>query len=220
MILLSVAAAVAYGAGWYPDGVLAQAVAKGAAVGLLALFVLISSQNLNHLLLFLALCASVAGDVFLVLPHTEAFLHGLLGFLTAHIMFVILYFRNRLPGSDISRARFNAAVLVWVATGISYIVMYPHLGALLWPVIGYSALLALMTTTALLSGYSLKLVGLGAVLFLISDALLGANQFLNVPAFVGQLVWGVYFTAQLLMTLGVMLGEDRRSTSFGSYRFD
>ncbi|TNE61713.1 MAG: lysoplasmalogenase [Alphaproteobacteria bacterium] len=220
LILLSFLVAVAYGAHVYPADAILKAVMKGAAVGLLALFVLMNIRSVNHFLLFLALAASVAGDVLLALPIEQAFVKGLLAFGGAHVVFLLLYMRNRLPGREMTRPRINAATLVWVATGIAYFLMWPHLGALLWYVVGYSALLALMATSAILSIYPPRLVGLGAILFLVSDALLGARQFLDVPAVFGYLVWASYYLAQLLMTLGVMLAEDRRSSSFGTYRFD
>ena len=75
LLVASIAAAIVYGGGWYPTEWLWPAIVKGSAVGLLAIFVLISMQSINHLLLFLALAASVGGDVLLAIPHVDSFTH-------------------------------------------------------------------------------------------------------------------------------------------------
>lgn len=220
LILLSFVIAVLYGGGWYPDyGQTVSAIIKGSAVGLLAIFVLVSTQSLNHFLLFLALAASVAGDVLLALPIENAFVKGLSAFLVAQIMFIILYLKNRASLEDLSAARTRGAALLWAVAAVALFILYPHLGDLLVPVCVYTAALVGMATAALLSKFPVKLVGLGAILFVISDSVLGARQFLNMPDFTGYIVWSTYYMAELLMTLGVMLSVDRH-TNFGGYRFD
>lgn len=220
LVLLSFIVAVLYGGGWYPDyGPTISAVIKGSAVGLLAIFVLISTQSLNHIILFLALCASVAGDVLLALPIDNAFVKGLSAFLVAQILFIILYLKNRMPFEDLSMMRLSVAGFLWATAVISIFILFPHLGELLVPVIIYSVALVGMATAALLTKFPVKLVGLGAILFVISDSVLGARQFLTVPDFTGYIVWATYYLAELLMTLGVMLSVERH-TNFGGYRFD
>ena len=54
LLLMSFIAAVLYGGGWYPSEGLWPVIVKGSAVSLLALFVLISMQSVNHFLLLLA----------------------------------------------------------------------------------------------------------------------------------------------------------------------
>lgn len=220
LILLSFIVAVLYGGGWYPDyGPLVTAAIKGTAVGLLAIFVLISMQSVNHFLLLLALTASVAGDVFLALPIENAFIKGLSAFLVAQLLFIILYLKNRMPFAELSAARLRVCGLLWATAGIAIFFLYPHLGELMIPVFVYTAALVGMATTALFSKFPVKLTGLGALLFVVSDSVLGARQFLTVPEFTGYIVWGTYYLAELLMTLGVMLSVERR-TNFGGYRFD
>ncbi len=220
LILLSFIIAVLYGGGWYPDyGQTITAVIKGSAVGLLAIFVLLSTQSLNHFLLFLALSASVAGDVLLALPIESSFIKGLGAFLVAQLIFIVLYLTNRMPFADMSAIRVKIAGLLWAAAGITIFFLYPHLGDLMVPVFVYTTALLGMVTTALFSKFPVKLVGLGAILFVISDSVLGARQFLTMPDFTGYIVWGTYYMAELLMTLGVMLAVERH-THFGGYRFD
>lgn len=219
VVLLSLAGALAYGGGWYPDWPFMNLLMKGSAVGLLALFVLINIVNVNHVFLFVALAASTTGDILLATSHDAAFLRGMLGFAAAHVAYILLYLKNRMPVADLSRGRVRTAALMWALTGLSLFLFYPNLGSMLIPVSVYSLLLTLMVTVALFSRYSARLVGLGAVLFFISDGMIGASRFMEAPTYVGYLIWAAYYIGQLLMVLGVMLTDDRH-TNFGTIRFD
>lgn len=219
LLLMSFLAAVLYGGGWYPETGMWPVIIKGSAVGFLAVFVLTNLQSSNHALLFLALCASVTGDVLLAIPHESSFTRGLTAFLGAHVIFILLYLKNRLRAEDVTSLRVRLAALLWALVAISGYLLYPHLGELLMPVLVYSAVLAAMATTALFSKYPVKLVALGAILFVISDSILGVRQFMPAPDFTQYIVWATYYLAVLLMTLGVMLNDDRR-TNYGGYRFD
>ncbi len=219
LLLASFIVAVVYGGGWYPADWLWSVIVKGSAVGLLAIFVLISMQSLNHFLLFLALAVSVSGDVLISLPEENSFTHGLMAFLCAHIVFIVLFIKNRMLTEDITASRVRVAALMWALAAVSGYFLYPHLGNMLIPVLVYSVTLAAMATTAIFSKYPVKLVGLGALLFVFSDTVLGARQFLTIPDFWGYIVWASYYLAQLMLTLGVML-TDERPTNYGGYRFD
>ena len=219
LILASFIVAFVYGCGWYPADWLWPVIVKGSAVGLLAVFVLMNLQSINHLLLFLALAASVGGDVLLEVPHESSFTRGLTSFLVAHIMFILLYAKNRMLAEDITALRVRIAALMWALAAVSAYFLYPYLGEMAMPVITYSVVLAAMATTALFSKFPVKLVGVGALLFVLSDAVLGARQFGTVPEYTSYIVWAAYYLAQLLMTLGVILTDERR-TNYGGYRFD
>ncbi len=219
MVFLSLVGAVLYGGGWYPDGVLWQAVTKASAVGFLVLFVLVTAQTTNHLILLLALMASVAGDILLAIPGENSFIRGLIAFFIAHIFYVGLFLKNRLPMEDVTGLRMRISTLFWAGAGLSAYFLYPALGGMLIPVIAYAIILALMATTAMMSRFPIRLVGGGAILFLLSDGVLGARTFLDFE-FGGPLsVWIPYYLGQLFLALGIML-YDERPTNFGGYRFD
>jgi len=220
MVFLSFVGAVLYGGGWYPDGLLWQVTAKASAVSFLVLFVLVTSQTTNHLILLLALTASVLGDVLLALPGENSFLRGLLAFFVAHIFYVGLFIKNRLEFEDVSSTRIQISGLVIAAAGIGAFLLYQsNLDSMLIPVMAYTTVLTLMTVSALFSRFPIKLVGTGAVLFLISDSILGAQTFLDVNLGGSISVWVSYYLGQLFLALGVML-YDERPTHFGGYRFD
>ncbi|WP_262692059.1 lysoplasmalogenase [Kordiimonas aestuarii] len=218
-VILSFLGAVAYGAGLYPEGILWQALVKMSAVSFLVFFVGINLRSFSHFLLMLALVASVAGDVLLVIPHEQSFLRGLMAFGVAHITFTILYLVNGQRFDRITANRIRFVIILWFFAFVAGYWMYDALGDMRYYVLGYTTVLVLMASTALLSKFPPRLVGLGAVLFVFSDAALGARQFMNVPDYVGYFVWVSYYLSQFMVTLGVMLTEDRPAYS-GGYRFD
>lgn len=219
MLFLSIVAAVLYAGSWYPDGLFWQAITKASAVGFLVLFVLITAQTANHMILLLALLASVAGDVLLVLPAENSFLRGLSAFFAAHVLYIILFLKNRILLENSTSIRLRISTLYWAFGGIAAFLLYPVLSGMIIPVFAYIIILALMATTALLSRFPIKLLGIGATLFVISDGVLGANTFLNLDFGGNYFVWSTYYFGQLFITLSVML-YDERPTNFGGYRFD
>jgi len=218
-VLLSVIGAILYGGSWYPDDVVWRVLVKASAVTFLALFVLVNIRTFSHAVLFLALVGSVTGDVLLAVPHEQSFVRGLMGFMAAHVFFIILFVSNRQPMKEVGTLPIRTASLLWVVAFAAAFFMYDALGDMRMYVFTYTAVLTAMASTALLSKFPIRLTGTGAVLFVISDAVLGANQFLSVPAWTGYIVWITYYLAQLMITMGVMLTDDR-PTNFGGYRFD
>ncbi len=219
MIFLSFVGAVLYGGGWYPEGLIWQVAAKSSAVGFLVLFVLVTAQTTNHMILLLALLASVAGDALLAIPGENSFMQGLAAFFIAHIFYIGLFLKNRLPLEDVTGIRMRISALFWAGAGLGAYFLYPGLGDMLIPVAAYSVVLALMATTAMMSRFPVRLVGSGAILFLVSDAVLGVRTFLDLDVGGPLSVWVPYYLGQLFLAVGVML-YDERPTNFGGYRFD
>jgi len=200
-----------------PDALL---VAKGAAVGLLVLYVLTCSRTLNHLILGAALIASTIGDILLLVPASDAFLCGLTAFAAAHLIYITLYLRGRPPLYQASSLRVRLTALIWVATLLTIFWVYPLAEPpLKLPVVIYGILLATMASMAVLSRYPLHLTGLGAIFFLLSDAALAIQHFVGAPAYMGYFIWAAYYTGQLLMVHGVMKPAGTVPMR-GGYRFD
>lgn len=219
MLFCSFVSAVVFAGGWYPEGLLWQILAKAGAVGFLALFVMVTAQTTNHMLLLLALLASVVGDVMLVLPSENSFLQGLSAFFAAHIVYTLLFVKNRMHTADITNARVRISALFWAFAGAAAFMLYPTLGNMLIPVFAYILILTVMATTAMSSRFPIRLIGVGVTLFLISDGLLAAGKFMNFTYGEPYAIWATYYFAQLFITLSVML-YDERPTHFGGYRFD
>ncbi len=160
-----------------------------------------------------ALFFSLWGDVFLMLPK-ERFLWGLAAFLLAHVAY-LLAFNMRAPRFDFWAA--GLAIAVGLAAGKYYERLRVALEAggrhsLVKPVTAYLVVISLMVLSALLLPLQASVsrggaisVAAGAVLFLISDALLAWNRFVQ-PIPHGRL-WTriLYHTGQIAITAGVLL---------------
>ena len=112
-------------------------------------------------------------------------------------------------------------VFAYVAAATALVlVTAPGAGAMLAPVVGYAVLI---TTMAVLATGVHRLTGLGAALFLASDALIALEAFVAGWHLPGQSVWVMttYGLAHLLIVLGVLArsaadGRDARVAGAGA----
>jgi uncharacterized membrane protein YhhN len=94
-----------------------------------------------------------------------------------------------------------AALTAWLWTG---------LGGLAVPVLIYVAALTAMATTAIGAGPRYSPVAWGALLFVVSDSLIGVGRFWG-PLPLGEyFVWGTYYVAQCCLALGFLRGRADR----------
>jgi uncharacterized membrane protein YhhN len=195
---ISAAASLAYLAypSWAPASV--EIVLKGLCVTLLAVIAWQADQRL--LALALQLCS--LGDVLLA-RGIDWFVAGLAAFLCAHLVYIAVFVRQRARVAESpGRYAFTASV---VAYGLAFGAwLAPSLGALRVPVFCYIAAITGMLATAGRAGYGRRWVLAGAVLFLISDSLLGAGRFKMQIPLGGLLVWTTYYAGQCAITLGVV----------------
>ena len=155
-----------------------------------------------------ALAASTVGDVLLELK--GLFVPGLGAFLVAQLCYAVLFAREwpgrkRLAGRQRARIGmvflFCAALVAW---------LWPGLGGLAAPVLIYIAALAAMATTAIGAGLRYPPVAWGALLFVVSDSLIGVGRFRG-PLPLGEyIVWATYFIAQCCLALGFLRGRADR----------
>ena len=195
---LSVAASLAYLL--FPTSAPAflSIVLKGLSVTLLA----VVAFQANRRLLGLALLLSSLGDVLLACGR-ELFLEGLAAFLCAHLVYIALFLRRR--GSVAAATGQFAFPAVLVVYGLAYGAwLAPSLGALRVPVFCYIAAIVAMVVAASRANDRSRWVLCGAVLFLISDSLLGAGRFKTPIPLGGPLVWITYYAGQCGITLGVL----------------
>ncbi|MFC9917853.1 lysoplasmalogenase [Agromyces binzhouensis] len=155
-------------------------------------------------LLVAALVLSWAGDALLTGSGDGWFVAGLLSFLAAHVVYVVLFVRlsaggRRLPWWTLAYAAWFAGFLALLA---------PGLDGMLVPVAVYGAVLGMM---AALAGGLGGLVALGGALFVVSDSVLALGRFLPGYEFAAHdlVVMSTYLAAQGLIALGVLT---RRAT--------
>jgi len=204
-LIASVIAGVSYVATWMldlPPGV--ETALKGAGVALLAVHAALRAKSLDGWLLAAVMAFGAGGDVLL---ETHGLTVGAVSFLLGHVVASGLYLRHRKPGTLIP------LVLIPVVVGIAYLLPHDRAGA---PGIAfYSLFLAVMAATALMSRFPVKTVGIGALMFVVSDLLIFARQG-DLPdnLATGLAVWGLYYFGQLLICLGVAKElEPRRPVS-------
>jgi uncharacterized membrane protein YhhN len=152
-----------------------------------------------------ALIFSGAGDVLLAIPTlAQGFVMGLGAFLVAHLAYFVLFWRVRRRWGAVPMWHRIAIGVVWIAAALSYAMYWPGMGALKAPVACYVIVLAMMATAALLAELSAEWAAVGALLFTVSDALIGTTRFVgSVPA-QEYAIWILYVLAQLLLVAGVM----------------
>ncbi len=123
------------------------------------------------------LMLSLLGDALLALPG-DWFVAGLLAFVVAHLTYTIAY---------VGRSRTLAPAwlllsLLAVATMLTALFQRGELGAMKLPVVVYAAVIGLMLWRAGAQGRSgprAHLAVVGAVLFVLSDAVLAWNRFID-----------------------------------------
>lgn len=170
---------------------------KGAGVGLLALYAAMRARDLNGWLLAGVMAFGALGDVLLGV----SFIVGALAFLAGHLLAVWLYLRNR--RAVISRSQGLLAVLL-VPAVVTLAYLLPALRDSAPGIAVYALGLSLMAATAWTSRFPRFQVGLGALMFVVSDLIIFARTYRFDDSFVaGLAVWGLYYVGQLMICVGV-----------------
>ena len=161
----------------------------------------------------IGLVLSLAGDIFLMLPN-EQFIAGLVAFLLAHIAYVI-GFNPSLPPLTVVGVVFAVIVVLigWqlyrnIAAGLAK----QGKTALQKPVLAYTVVISLMQISALMTllradwSFNAALtVSIGAALFMLSDAILAWNKFVN-PIKNGRVMnMAAYHLGQIILIVGVSM---------------
>jgi len=181
-------------------------VIKGLSIAVLALLPWVSRPFVDHRragLLSAALIASSAGDVLLDVGPERLFVPGLGAFLTAHLVYTVLFAANRSFWQRIEPPRRFLLIAVPVYVFLVSVWLVPDTGPLKIPVTIYILAITAMTTTALGSRFTWR-VAAGALLFLASDSLLAIAKFNGPFPARGDLVWATYYAAQYLIVTGAL----------------
>lgn len=194
-LLASVSAAVAFYFLWNnPIGGVWLILLKGAAVGLLAVYAMRRAPGLDGAILVIALALSAAADMALELNFEVG--GGL--FFASHLVAVGLYLRNRRESTTNSQILTAFALFIGTPT-VAYLLSERIDIAL------YSAGLGLMAALAWVSRFPRYRVGIGAVLFVVSDWLIFTRMgHFDLGVLPDTLVWPLYYAGQLMIATGVV----------------
>ncbi len=178
-----------------------ELVTKPFLCGLLVVWAWLACDRRPPGLLMAGLVAALAGDELLGPSGSAWFIAGMGAFLVMQVCYILGFLR--LGAADGLRRRrwvLAAWALLWLALQV---VVGPMLGELRIPIAVYSAALVTMAACAVAMGD--RRIGVGGVLFLVSDLLIGLGAAdLDVPAS-GFLVMSTYALAQLLIVTGWVL---------------
>ena len=171
---------------------------KGCAAGLLALYAFVRFRMSDTRLLGAMFLLAALGDMAIEWD----FIAGAIFFFGYHMIAIALYLRH--PREAASGSQKTAAVAMLLATPAIFWLL-PADRAMAWPTALYGLALGGMAACAWLSAFSRYRVGIGAVLFLVSDLLIVAGMGPLMGERLHQwLIWPLYYLGQLLICLGVI----------------
>jgi uncharacterized membrane protein YhhN len=145
---------------------------------------------------------SLAGDVFLMLPH-DRFVPGLASFLLAHFCYIAAFVSS--VGLRVTPRLIAPYVIYDTAL---MVLLWPHLGPLTMPVAVYGVVLVAMAWQAaerwavLRSGPALG-AAVGGVLFVLSDSVIAVNRFVAPFRASRLVIMTAYIAAQWLIARSV-----------------
>lgn len=172
---------------------------KMSGVGLLALWAAAQARSADGLLIAMALALGALGDLLIEIFGLTA---GGAAFALGHVFAITLYMRRRRVRLSASQRLFGyllAPVTIWVSA-----IFAAPAGQAIGVGI-YAAVLGIMASSAWTSRFSRYQVGIGAVLFVVSDLLIFAELGpLAGSPLPGLLIWPIYFAGQALIAWGVV----------------
>lgn len=159
--------------------------------------------------IFAGLIFSAVGDAFLIWQEQGYFVHGLLMFAIAHILYSAAFGMKPLD--------LKAGVVMGLISGFLYILLYSYLSGPFTYLVGvYTALIAFMGWRAV-AGIQLcndlwtwtKLSAcIGAVLFIVSDLTIAVNKFCFPVPRSRVIIMVTYYAAQMLIALSAIESGD------------
>lgn len=171
---------------------------KGAGVGLLSVYAAARGRGTDGLLIAAVMAIAACSDVALEI----SFLIGGGLFALSHLVAIALYLRNRRAKTSISQRLAGLALVVWpavIAAGMTRPLPNWELAT------AYSGLVGLMAAAAWTSRFPRYRVGIGAVMFVVSDLMIFARESQTLPGELTEwFVWPLYYAAQFLIVTGVV----------------
>lgn len=175
---------------------------KGSCVALLAVYALVRHGGADSRQIAAVMAFGALGDVAIEFK-LEA---GAGAFLIGHLVAIHLYLRHRRASLPLSQKATGAALLILIPL-VSVMLPDQRDGILLLGI--YAGTLGAMAAAAWTSSFPRYRVGIGAVLFAVSDLLIFARFGpLAQSALPDLLIWPLYYLGQFLICTGVV-GELR-----------
>ncbi|MDX2034186.1 MAG: lysoplasmalogenase [Blastocatellia bacterium] len=171
-------------------------------------------RDRDNTILAMALTFSCLGDILLDRDPSGLFVQGLLAFLVAHLIYILLFVRNFHRPLRPSGGQMALIALVLLYSLLLSNWFAPSLGSFARPVMIYVCTITVMVISAILAGFSRPWIVAGTLLFLISDSIIAINRFKLPVPMRDYLVWGTYYLGQY----GIAIGFFREKLGDGSTR--
>jgi uncharacterized membrane protein YhhN len=200
-LLASLVAGISFPATWLLlpiEGNIFAIIWKMAAVGLLVPYALRRHHQGEFVMLASVLACYALGDGLIEL----SMIYGALAFAIGHIIAIWIYMRHRRVGATFSQKLFAITLFVLTPFIAFFLPGDPETGL---QVAGYSVILSAMGAMAWNSNFPRYRVGIGAVLFVISDLLIFARLGpLAQSGFVSIAIWYLYYFGVLMIAVGIV----------------
>lgn len=161
--------------------------------------------------LLFALIFSWIGDIILMFADKGElyFIFGLISFLIAHILFIVLFIKQKAENKSMNNLFWLGVIAVIIYLGSMLSLLFPKLGELKIPVSVYAFTISVMLAMAINGYFSWKkpmnsLILIGAIFFVTSDSFLAINKFYNPIPSANFLIMFTYIVAQYCITSGVL----------------
>ena len=175
---------------------------KTAPVWILAVIAWREALKAYRLFLSLALVFSVVGDFALAAPVQWTFAVGMAAFLIGHLFYLLVFSVNLRKWSQLDFSRQTIIVLIGLYAVVMGAIVLPKTGALMPAIAVYFIVLSLMAAASFASNIP-RWTRIGALLFVLSDTLIGIDKFLAPIEFRHLSVMSTYYAAQVLILAGL-----------------
>ncbi len=171
---------------------------KGAAVGFLAVYAFRRAHNFEGKLIAGVMAFGAFGDMLIEID----LMAGAGAFMIGHCIAIWLYSRHRRESTAFSQKLF-AILLVPITMFIAWSLPFDRSEALGLAL--YSLFLAVMAAMAWTSSFPRYRVGIGALMFVVSDLFIFAEMgFLQESLIPSWTIWPLYYIGQFLIVTGVV----------------
>jgi len=162
-------------------------------IPLIILIILVNRNSLYNKLIITGFVFSLLGDI-LLMETIDMFVFGLIGFLIAHVFYIIAFFKQS------SRTELLSSIPFYIYGIIFYIFLYKSLREMAIPVAFYMLIITTMLWRSFVqrnSSIMTKWAWYGAVLFTFSDSMIAVSKF-DEPFFLSSIFimityWGGQF---------------------------
>lgn len=183
-------------------------ITKPLVVAILLIYYVVVSK-MKHPLMMLALVSAMLGDMFMLLPDGAGFTLSLFVFFVMHLILISLFNQHRENTQSSQKLLMAAAIFVAGLGGAFYLV--PQAGSLNIAVGVYLLGITLMTIFAVLRvrklpGYSMVVIG--AILFILSDLLIGITRFVTPVPLSGVGIMALYGIGLFCIVEGYVKGDE------------